>query len=69
MAEIEKEPKEEMIAGVRKWQAESACDAILRAEEVKLQPKLFNAAKIVLQRRYEAIQKAKAKLGQTPNSS
>jgi len=65
MVEIAKAPKKEMIGGVEKWEAESAADVILRAEEIKYQPKLLNAAKIVLHTRFEALKKIQNRLGKS----
>lgn len=51
-------PKVEKIAGVDKWEAESAARAIEETFEIKAKPKLFNAAMIVLKRKQKAAKKA-----------
>ena len=44
------------------WEAESAADSLIRAEEVKNNPKLLKSATAVLKKRQEAANEAVANL-------
>jgi len=50
MATIET-PKVPKIAGVDKWEAESAADTLSRAFDIKSDPRLLKAALIVIRKR------------------
>ena len=57
-------PASEKIDGIDKWQVENAADALARAEEIKNNPKLCNAAMRVLKSKAEATKEAVMNVGQ-----
>ena len=50
-----KETKQE-----KDWEAESACDTLIRAEEIRNQPALLKKALVVMEKRQKALTEAKA---------
>ncbi|KKL81114.1 hypothetical protein LCGC14_1998010 [marine sediment metagenome] len=57
---------EEKIMGLPKWDVESAADTLVKAEEIKLEPKLFKAASSVVRKKKLAI--AALRLAATKNA-
>ena len=56
--------KPKKIAGFEKYEVESAADTLIRAEEIRLQPKLFKAARGLVLRKRVATQMVKMKATQ-----
>ncbi len=58
------QPKIETIDGIDKYKVENAADTLIRAEEIKQDKKLLNAARGLITKKLIATQQAKVKATQ-----
>lgn len=64
MAQLETAvPKEEMVCGVPKWEAENAADTLMRSFEIKRDAKRLKAALSIIRKRQKDAQAAEGWAG------